>query len=145
MVIAAAKQEFCVMSIGVEKYLDKFEASIELVEDEVQNLEERQKIKMVYEDINDTNLLDLMKEVQYDRLLIFCNNLAFNLGTIKRSSICFGKMMDELALESKEVIVISSVELNYLKQYLQQTILLDTTWMSDLTAYVYSNIQSTDI
>ena len=46
--------------------------------------EVRQRLKFIFEDINDTDLVEELANVQYTTLLMFCNNLAFNQGTVNR-------------------------------------------------------------
>lgn len=43
-----------------------------------------QKLSFRREDISDTDLLSLLAGIEYDQLLIFCNNLAFTQGTLNR-------------------------------------------------------------
>ena len=47
-------------------------------------VEVQQRLKFIFEDINDTDLVEELASVQYTTLLIFCNNLAFNQGTVNR-------------------------------------------------------------
>ena len=44
----------------------------------------KQRLLFVLEDINDTDLLSCLSGIKYERLLIFCNNLAFTEGTLNR-------------------------------------------------------------
>ena len=46
--------------------------------------EVQQRLKFILEDINDTDLVEELANVQYTTLLMFCNNLAFNQGTVNR-------------------------------------------------------------
>lgn len=44
----------------------------------------KERLRFVLEDINDTDLVEELSGIQYERLLLFCNNLAFSQGTVNR-------------------------------------------------------------
>lgn len=44
----------------------------------------RDKTRFILSDINDVDLLDLLSDIDYEVLVIFCNNLVFNPGTNTR-------------------------------------------------------------
>lgn len=58
----------------------------------------RDKTKFILADINDVDIMDLLSDIDYQVVVIFCNNLVFNPGTntrfvspaIVRSSHCMG-------------------------------------------------------
>ncbi len=69
-------------AIGIEKYKDKYQASLELVNQLPQKLQQRITIEL--QDINDTDFTPLLDSLDFHTLLFFCNNVAFNSGTIHR-------------------------------------------------------------
>ena len=82
-ILVAAVQTFgCLHSFGIEKFSDKYEASIDVVRQLPEVLQS--KITLVKEDVNDTDVLALLSKTTFTSLLYFCNNVAFNSGTISR-------------------------------------------------------------
>ena len=69
-------------AVGIEKYKDKYDASLHIVRQLPHSLQ--QKVTIVLQDINDTDLTPLLSRHNFDTLLFFCNNVAFNSGTIHR-------------------------------------------------------------
>lgn len=45
----------------------------------------KQRLLFKLEDINDTDVLSILAKLNFQTLLIFCNNLAFTQGTLNRS------------------------------------------------------------
>lgn len=82
LLVAAIKDYGCQHAIGVEKYKDKYIASLELVSHLPQELQQR--IHIIQQDLNDTDFLQLLSKLAFQNLLFFCNNVAFNSGTIHR-------------------------------------------------------------
>lgn len=85
LVISAVKDYGCQHALGIEKYKDKYLASLKAVSYLPQELQQR--IQIVQQDINDTDLLHLLSKVTFQNLLLFCNNVAFNSGTTHRYAI----------------------------------------------------------
>ena len=69
-------------AVGIEKYKDKYDASLQIVSQLPHSLQ--QKVTIVLQDINDTDLTPLLSRHTFDTLLFFCNNVAFNSGTTHR-------------------------------------------------------------
>ena len=82
LLIAAVSEYGCQHAIGVEKYKDKYLASLDLVSKLTPELQQR--ISIVQQDVNDTDFLHLLSTLHFQHLLFFCNNVAFNSGTIHR-------------------------------------------------------------
>lgn len=82
LLIAAVKDYGCKHAIGIEKYKDKYLASLELVSQLSQDLQH--SITILLQDINDTDFIPLLESLQFHKLIFFCNNVAFNSGTIHR-------------------------------------------------------------
>ena len=82
LLIAAVREYGCQFALGIEKYKDKYLASLALVSRLPQELQQR--IHIVQEDVNDTDFLHLLSKLKFQHLLFFCNNVAFNSGTIHR-------------------------------------------------------------
>ena len=82
LLFAAVREYGCKHAIGIEKYKDKYLASLELVGQLPQDLKRRITIKQ--QDINDTELRPLLDTITCQTLLFFCNNVAFNSGTNHR-------------------------------------------------------------
>ena len=82
LLIQAVQQYGFSHAVGVEKYKDKYQASLTTVAQLPQRLQERLTVQL--QDINDTDLDALLDTFHYHTLLFFCNNVAFNSGTIHR-------------------------------------------------------------
>ena len=82
LLISAVRDYGCQHALGVEKYKDKYVASLEAVSRIPQELQQR--IQVVQQDVNDTDFLQLLSKLTFQNLLFFCNNVAFNSGTIHR-------------------------------------------------------------
>ena len=82
LLVAAVREYGCQFALGVEKYKDKYLASLALIGRLPQELQQR--IHIVQEDVNDTDFLHLLSKLKFQHLLFFCNNVAFNSGTIHR-------------------------------------------------------------
>lgn len=82
LLVAAVREYGCQHALGVEKYKDKYLASLALVSRLPQELQQR--IQIVQQDVNDTDFLQLLSKLKFQSLLLFCNNVAFNSGTIHR-------------------------------------------------------------
>ncbi len=85
LLTAAVAVHGCSHAIGIEKYKDKYLASLELVGQMPQALQQR--VTIVLQDINDTDLMPLLDSLSFQSLLFFCNNVAFNAGTIHRYNL----------------------------------------------------------
>ena len=82
-ILVAAVQTFgCLHCFGIEKFSDKYEAGVDVVRQLPQSLQSR--ISLIKEDVNDTDVLALLSKTTFTTLLYFCNNVAFNAGTISR-------------------------------------------------------------
>jgi hypothetical protein len=57
----------------------------------------KEKTRFVLADINDVDFLDLVSGIDYEVLLLFCNNLVFNPGTNTRS-VPASRLLKMLAL-----------------------------------------------
>ena len=42
------------------------------------------RTKFIVEDCNDTEFSEVLMGINFDKLIIFCNNLAFHAGTVQR-------------------------------------------------------------
>ena len=84
LVIAAVTEYGCQRAVGIEKYSDKYLASLKLVG--ALSSEMQQRISVIHQDVNDTDFLQLLSKYEFKNLLFFCNNVAFNSGTIHRYS-----------------------------------------------------------
>ena len=73
------------MPLALRKYKDKYLASLEAVSHIPQELQQR--IQIVQQDVNDTDFLQLLSRQTFQNLLFFCNNVAFNSGTIHRYAV----------------------------------------------------------
>lgn len=82
LLVAAVQTFGCLHSVGIEKFSDKYDASVQLVQQLPAALQSQ--ITLVMQDVNDTDVLSLLSSVNYTRLFYFCNNVAFNPGTINR-------------------------------------------------------------
>lgn len=82
LLVAAVTKYGCQNALGIEKYKDKYLASLALVSRLPQELQQR--IHIVQQDVNDTDFLYLLSKLKFQNLLLFCNNVAFNSGTIHR-------------------------------------------------------------
>lgn len=82
LVLAAVTSFQCKHSIGIEKYADKYQASVDLVTATPESLQSQ--VTVLLQDVNDTDVLDTLSALEYTTLLYFCNNVAFNSGTISR-------------------------------------------------------------
>jgi hypothetical protein len=87
LLAAAVTVYGCSHAIGIEKYKDKYLASLELVGQMPQALQQR--VTIVLQDINDTDLVPLLDSLSFQTLLFFCNNVAFNSGTIHRYTLVY--------------------------------------------------------
>lgn len=85
LLAAAVTVYGCSHAIGVEKYKDKYHVSLELVRQMPQALQQR--VTIVLQDINDTDIMPLLDSLSFQTLLFFCNNVAFNSGTIHRYNL----------------------------------------------------------
>ena len=85
LLAAAVAVYGCSHAIGIEKYKDKYLASLELVGQMPQALQQR--VTIVLQDINDTDIMPLLDSLSFQTLLFFCNNVAFNSGTIHRYNL----------------------------------------------------------
>ena len=85
LLISAVMDYGCQYALGVEKYKDKYLASLEAVSHIPQELQQR--IQVVQQDVNDTDFLQLLSRQTFQNLLFFCNNVAFNSGTIHRYAV----------------------------------------------------------
>ncbi len=85
LLAAAVTVYGCSHAIGIEKYKDKYLASLKLVGQMPQALQQR--VTIVLQDINDTDLMPLLDSLSFQNLLFFCNNVAFNSGTIHRYNL----------------------------------------------------------
>ena len=85
LLAAAVTVYGCSHAIRIEKYKDKYHASLELVRQTPQALQQR--VTIVLQDINDTDLMPLLDSLSFQNLLFFCNNVAFNSGTIHRYNL----------------------------------------------------------
>ena len=83
LLAAAVTVYGCSHAIGVEKYKDKYHASLELVRQMPQALQQR--VTIVLQDINDTDIMPLLDSLSFQTLLFFCNNVAFR--TIHRYNL----------------------------------------------------------
>lgn len=82
LLVASIREYGCQHALGVEKYRDKYAASLDLVSQLPADLQQR--ISIVQQDVNDTDFLALLSTHKFQHLLFFCNNVAFNSGTIHR-------------------------------------------------------------
>lgn len=82
LLVAAVQKFGCLYSLGIEKFSDKYEASVDLIRRLPEALQSQ--FTVVLQDVNDTDLLPLLNKLEYSSLLYFCNNVAFNAGTISR-------------------------------------------------------------
>ena len=72
-------------ALGIEKYRDKYEDSMQLrasMPEDVQS-----KLEFTMSDIADLNLRDLIGELAQPEVLLFCNNLAFGQGMNNRCAL----------------------------------------------------------
>eukprot|EP00884_Botryococcus_braunii_P016767 jgi/Botrbrau1/3774/Bobra.0183s0009.1 len=114
----------CVYGIGIEKYREPAELCTERHALAPESVKER--TKFVLADINDVDILDLLSGIDYQILVLFCNNLVFNPGTNARLS----RMLKDvfLALSDKTVYAITALPAPDLKQWERSTIVLNMTW-----------------
>ena len=82
LLVAAVAEYGCKHAVGIEKYKDKYLASLELVSQLPQALQHCSTV--VLQDVNDTDFMPLLSSVSFQTVLFFCNNVAFNAGTIHR-------------------------------------------------------------
>ena len=82
LLVASVREYGCQHALGVEKYRDKYLASVDLVSQLPAELQQR--ISIVQQDVNDTDFSALLSKLKFQNLLFFCNNVAFNSGTIHR-------------------------------------------------------------
>ncbi len=94
LLVAAVTDYGCKHAIGIEKYKDKYHASLDLVSQLPQDLQQR--VIVVLQDINDTDFMPLLDRMSFQTLLFFCNNVAFNSGTIHRYTSSFTGMISSL-------------------------------------------------
>lgn len=82
LLLAAVQNFGCLHSLGIEKFSDKYQASVQRVRQLPVSLQSQ--VTLVMEDVNDTDVLALLSKISYTKMLYFCNNVAFNSGTISR-------------------------------------------------------------
>ena len=82
LLTAAVTEYGCRYALGIEKYRDKYLASLELLRG--LSSEMQQRICIIQKDVNDTDFRQLLSNHDFKKLLFFCNNVAFNSGTIHR-------------------------------------------------------------
>ncbi|DBA85292.1 TPA: hypothetical protein ACH3X2_005984 [Trebouxia sp. C0005] len=126
LLAAAVSVYGCSHAIGVEKYKDKYLASLELVGQMPPALQQR--VTVVLQDINDTDLMPLLESLSFQTVLFFCNNVAFNSGTIHRLGVKVRSFLDELQAADRKCIVISMMPLTQLTTNKISTLALHTTW-----------------
>jgi len=75
---AAVSEEGYAKAVGIEKYRDKYEESMQLRASIPENVQQR--LEFTLSDIADLDLRDLIKTWAQPEVLLFCNNLAFGHG-----------------------------------------------------------------
>ncbi|KAK9804858.1 hypothetical protein WJX72_008879 [[Myrmecia] bisecta] len=116
----------CCYAIGIEKYNDKADVSIAMHAALPKEL--GGKMRFYLEDVNDTEYTEILEGLEFATLVIFCNNLAFNQGTVSRLAVKMRCVMDYFAARAVKVVVISSRELPALEDRLYSSLPLQMTW-----------------
>ena len=82
LVKAAVEQYDCNFAIGVEKYKDPAAIAAKLFSSSSSDLQA--KMRFLLEDMSDTDIPKELQGLQFDTLILFCNNLAFHEGMVHR-------------------------------------------------------------
>ena len=75
---AAVGQGGYARAVGIEKYRDKYEDSMNLRSSLPEDVQSR--LEFILSDIADLNLRQLMQQWAQAEVILFCNNLAFGQG-----------------------------------------------------------------
>ena len=64
----------------------------------------KERLSFVLEDINDTDLLSCLSGIEYEHVLIFCNNLAFTEGTLNRYAFrtSLSRMVEKILFQATQ-------------------------------------------
>ena len=82
LVKAAVEQYGCMFAIGIEKYKEPAAVAAKLFRSSSEDLQA--KMRFLFEDMNDTDIPQQLQGLHFSTLILFCNNLAFNDGTVHR-------------------------------------------------------------
>jgi len=82
LVKAAVEQYDCNFAIGVEKYKEPAAIAAKLFSSSSSDLQA--KMRFLLEDMSDTDIPKELQGLQFDTLILFCNNLAFHEGMVHR-------------------------------------------------------------
>ena len=85
LVKAAVEQYDCNFAIGVEKYKEHAAIAAKLFSSSSSDLQA--KMRFLVEDMSDTDIPKELQGLQFDTLILFCNNLAFQEGMVHRSEL----------------------------------------------------------
>ncbi len=85
LVKTAVEQYDCNFAIGVEKYKEPAAIAAKLFSSSSSDLQA--KMRFLLEDMSDTDIPTELQGLQFDTIILFCNNLAFHEGTVHRCEL----------------------------------------------------------
>ncbi|DBA73247.1 hypothetical protein WJX77_007181 [Trebouxia sp. C0004] len=139
LVKAAVEQYDCNFAIGVEKYKEPAAIAAKLFSSSSSDLQA--KMRFLLEDMSDTDIPKELQGLQFDTIILFCNNLAFHDGTVHRSSLVFRQIMDSMS--DKTVFVVSTRPMKVLEDRAVQSLALNMSWSKEVhDVHVYQSISS---